>query len=106
MIETLLISFTGTQLIIQLVVTVMGGFGVGVIAYAPTEIAIGCGVVIFIQIALFWTSAHLEMILYGHESGISNINPDLYVLLHHGVQLGILWASFAAGRAYAFGTSR
>ncbi|WP_299632087.1 hypothetical protein [uncultured Roseobacter sp.] len=106
MIETLLISFTGLQLILLLIVTVVGGLGIGLLAYSTSEVVIGWGVVIFLQFILFWTSAHLDTVLYGYEAGILGVNPDAYVLLHHGVQIAILWASFAAGRAYAFRNSK
>jgi hypothetical protein len=85
-----------------LIVTVLGGLALGVMAYSSTEIVIGVGVVVFIQFILFWTSAHLDMIFYGAESGILNISPGGYIALHHGVQLAVLWVSFSVGRAYAF----
>ncbi|GFE64924.1 hypothetical protein [Litoreibacter roseus] len=106
MIETLLISFTGLQLTLLLIVTVVGGLGIGLLAYSTSEVVIGWGVVIFIQFVLFWTSAHLDAVLYGYKAGIHGVNPIAYVLLHHAVQIAILSASFAAGRAYAFRNSQ
>ncbi|WP_179379774.1 hypothetical protein [Jannaschia marina] len=99
MIEVLLTSFTGLQIIILVMITVIGGFLAGALAFFLSEIIICCGVILFIQFMLFWTSAHLDMVLYGFESGILRFSPGGYIALHHSVQIAFLWASFAAGRA-------
>lgn len=106
MIEVLLTSFTGPQIIILMALTVVGGLLVGTLAYSPSEVSIGCGIILVVQFILFWTSAHLDMVLYGFESGILRFSPGGYIALHHGLQIAVLWASFAAGRAYAFRNSR
>lgn len=106
MIEVLLISFTGPQIIVLLLVTVIGGLLTGTFAYSPSEIAIGCSIVLVVQFVLFWTSAHLDSVLYGFESGILRFSLGAYIALHHGVQIAVLWASFVAGRAFALRNSR
>ncbi|WP_224826492.1 hypothetical protein [Cognatishimia sp. MH4019] len=102
MIEVLFVSFIGPQIIVLLIVTVLSGLAIGVMAYSLSEIVIGVGVVMFIQFVLFWTSSHLDTVLYGFESGILNFSPGGYIALHHSVQLAVLWVSFSLGRAYAF----
>lgn len=106
MIEVLLTSFTGPQIIALIVITIVGGLLIGTFAYSPSEIAFGCGIVLVVQFVLFWTSAHLDMVLYGFESGILRFSPGGYIALHHGVQIAVLWASFMAGRAFALRNSR
>ena len=106
MIEVLITSFTGPQIIVLMVITIIGGLLVGALAYLPAEITIGCGIILVIQFVMFWTSAHLDMVLYGFEAGILRFSPGGYIALHHGVQIAVLWASFTAGRAFAFRNSR
>ena len=106
MIEVLITSFTGPQIIVLMVITIIGGLLVGLLAHFPSEITIGCGIILVIQFLMFWSSAHLDMVLYGFEAGILRFSPGGYIALHHGVQITALWASFAAGRAFAFRNSR
>lgn len=106
MIEVFLVSLTGPQIIFLFAVTIIGGLFVGGFAYLTYEIAMGIGIILFVQFILFWTSAHLDMVLYGFEAGILNMPPGGYIALHHSIQVAVLWASFAAGRAYAFRNSR
>ncbi|MEL7213686.1 MAG: hypothetical protein AAGK92_13570 [Pseudomonadota bacterium] len=102
----LITSFTGPQIIVLMVITIIGGLLVGALAYLPSEITIGCGIILVIQFVMFWSSAHLDMVLYGFEAGILRFSPGGYIALHHGVQIAALWASLAAGRAFAFRNSR
>lgn len=86
--------------------TVFGGFIIGVTCIYPEQLWVGFGTIIFLQVLLFWTSAHLDTMLYAFESGIVDFGPGGYIALHHGVQIGVLWLSFACGRAFAFRNSR
>ncbi|MEL7300878.1 MAG: hypothetical protein AAFM92_10885 [Pseudomonadota bacterium] len=106
MIEVLLTSFTGPQIIFLMALTIVGGLLIGTFAYLPSEITIGCGIILVIQFVLFWTSGHLDTVLYGFEAGILRFSPGGYIALHHAVQVAALWASFTAGRAFAFRNSR
>lgn len=106
MIEVFLVSLTGPQIIFLFAVTIIGGLFVGAFAYLTYEVVMGFGIILAVQFLLFWTSAHLDMVLYGFESGVLNMPPAGYIALHHGVQIAALWASFAAGRAFAFRNSR
>ncbi|WP_425040558.1 hypothetical protein [Primorskyibacter sp. S187A] len=106
MIEVFLASLTGPQIIFLFAVTIIGGFFVGAFAYLTYEVVMGLGIFLAVQFVLFWTSAHLDMVLLGFESGILNMPPAVYIALHHSVQIAALCASFAAGRAFAFRNSR
>lgn len=106
MLEVFIVSLTGPQIIFLFAITIIGGLFVRAFAYLTSEIVIGIGVILVVQFILFWTSAHLDMVLYGFESGILNIPTGGYITLHHAVQIGTLWFSFKAGRSYAFRNSR
>ena len=106
MIEALLMSLTGPQIIFLMAMTVAGGFIIGMTCFYPEQVWVGFGFVIFLQVLLFWTSAHLDTMLYAFESGIANFGLIPYIGLHHGVQIGTLWLSFVLGRSFALRNSR
>ena len=106
MIDVLLMSLTGPQIIALFVVTVVGGLLTGFFCLFPGEAGIGLGAVIFFQVVLFWTSEHLDSVLYAFEAGIMNFSPGGYIGLHNAIQLGVLWFSFWLGRSVALGGAR